>query len=279
MIVAMPRSVLLCPPTYFDVVDMKNPYMVGDSPVDKTKARSQWEALCRALEQAGAKVETIDPVAGLEDMVFAANQVFVGHSEKIGKFIVPSRMRYASRQREVGHYVEWFRKHGYKVIEIDFGDEYLEGHGDLLWHPGKPRIYAGHSFRSTIGGIRHLAEAMARLNIEVVPLELVNQHCYHLDTCLCPLNEEAAIIYPGAYGTDSLDVLHRHWKRVYEITEDEALGFVGNGIVVNGHYLTPRVTPNLDRILQQEKLKPVVVDTSEYEKSGGSCFCMKCFLE
>jgi N-dimethylarginine dimethylaminohydrolase len=62
---------------------------------------------------AGAKVETIEPVPGLEDMVFAANQVFVGAHEGVGKFIVPSRMRHASRQREVAHYVDWFRG-GYK---------------------------------------------------------------------------------------------------------------------------------------------------------------------
>ena len=257
---------------------MKNPYMVGESPVDKAKARAQWSALCRALEAAGVKVETIDPVPGLEDMVFAANQVFVGHSERIGKFIVPSRMRYASRQREVAHYVEWFRAHRYKVIEIDFGDECLEGHGDLLWHPGKPRIYAGHAFRSTIGGIRHLAEAMGKLSIEVVPLELVSDRCYHLDTCLCPLSEEAAIIYPGAYAKNSLAELRRNWKRLHEISEEEVVGFVGNGIAVNGRYLTPRVTPNLERILSAESFKPVVLDTSEFEKSGGSCFCMKCFL-
>src|ERR1700736_3273798 len=108
----MPKHVLLCPPTYFDVVDEKNPYMSGKAPVDKVKARAQWKALCSALEQSGCHVETIDPVPDLEDMVFAANQVFVGYSEATGKFIVPSRMVYASRQREVPHFVEWFRERG-----------------------------------------------------------------------------------------------------------------------------------------------------------------------
>jgi hypothetical protein len=36
----MPKTALLCPPTYFDVIDRKNPYMVGASPVDKAKARA-----------------------------------------------------------------------------------------------------------------------------------------------------------------------------------------------------------------------------------------------
>jgi N-dimethylarginine dimethylaminohydrolase len=53
---------------------------------------------------------------------------------------------------------------------------------------------------------------------------------------------------------------------------------MGNGIVANGSYLTPYVTPHLDAILRQEGLTPVIVDTSEFEKSGGSLFCMKTLL-
>src|SRR5438128_2900322 len=77
------KSVLLCPPTYFDVRDVKNPYMQDADPVDHEKAQDQWEALRRALGDSGLKVETIDPVEDLEDMVFAANQVFVGHHEDL----------------------------------------------------------------------------------------------------------------------------------------------------------------------------------------------------
>jgi N-dimethylarginine dimethylaminohydrolase len=275
----MPKTALLCPPTYFDVLDMKNPYMLGESPVDKQKARAQWEALRRALETAGVQIETIEAVPGLEDMVFAANQVFVGYHEKIGKFIVPSNMRFSSRQREVAYYVEWFRARDYKVIEVDFGDEYLEGSGDLIWHPDRSRIYAGHAFRSTIGGIWHLEEAMQKLGIPVIALELIDERFYHLDTCFCPLNDDAVLIFPGAFAQASLDELHGYWQRVHEISEEEAAGFIANGIVANGHFLTPRVTGNLEKILAQEKLKPLVVETSEYEKSGGSCFCMKNFID
>jgi N-dimethylarginine dimethylaminohydrolase len=53
---------------------------------------------------------------------------------------------------------------------------------------------------------------------------------------------------------------------------------MGNGIVVNGSYLTPYVTPHLEEIIEKEGLVPVIIDTSEFEKSGGSLFCMKAFL-
>jgi N-dimethylarginine dimethylaminohydrolase len=88
----MPMQVLLCPPAYFDVVDEKNPYMSRKSSIDRAKAQQQWDALRSALEDAGCQVETIDPAPGHEDMVFAANQVFLGFHAGIGKFVVPSRM-------------------------------------------------------------------------------------------------------------------------------------------------------------------------------------------
>ncbi len=273
----MAKSVLMCPPAFFDVREIKNPYM--GLPVDRFRAQQQWENLRRSLESAGLKVETIDPVKDLEDMVFAANQVFVGYHEKIGKFIVPSRMRYQTRQQEVPFYVNWFRERGYKVIELDLQGEYLEGQGDLLWHPDHSKIWAAYGFRSTRGGVARFAAAMQELGIPVIPLELVDDHCYHLDTCLCPLNQEAALIYPGAYSAESLKAICNGWARIHQLTREEAHRFIGNGIVANGRYITPHLTPHLREILEKEGLQPVVVDTSEFEKSGGSAFCMKAFLD
>lgn len=277
-IFGMVKRVLLCPPDYFDVVDHKNPYMSGKVPVDRAKALKQWQALCAALAQNGCEVQTINPAAGLEDMVFAANQVFVGSAPSLGKFVVPSHMVHESRQREVPFYLEWFRNRGYKVIDLNLGSDHLEGHGDLLWHPDGSRICAGYGFRSTRGGVEKFAAAMSKLGIAVVPLRLIDPFCYHLDTCLCPLNDEAALIYPGAYDPDSLKKLCGFWKRVHQITADEAHKFMGNGIAVNGSYLTPYLTPHLREILHQEGLKPTLLDTSEFEKAGGSLFCMKAFL-
>jgi N-dimethylarginine dimethylaminohydrolase len=274
----MSKQVLLCPPRYFDVVDQKNPYMSGKSTVDRVKATAQWQALCAALEDSGYEVVTIDPAPGLEDMVFAANQAFVGYQEEIGKFVVPSRMVYPSRQREVVFFLEWYRQRGYRVIEIDFGDDYFEGHGDFLWHPDGSRIYAGYGFRTTRGGVDKFTAAMATLEKSVIPLQLVDPYCYHLDTCLCPLNDEAVLICPDAFSEDALKILPEYWTRIHALTADEAHKFIGNGIVANGRYITPYRTAHLHAILSREGLTPVVIDTSEFEKAGGSAFCMKTFL-
>jgi len=273
----MPKTVLMCPPTFFDVSEVKNPHM--GMPIDRVLAHHQWENLRRSLHDAGLQIELIDPVKDLDDMVFAANQVFVGNHPAMGKFIVPSRMRYASRQKEVASYVEWFLRRGYKVIDLDLTEEYLEGHGDLLWHPDNSRVWAAYGFRSTRRGVERFAAEMSKLDIAVTILRLVDEHFYHLDTCLSPLNRDAALLYPAALADPAQDAVRSGFKRIHELSRDEALQFVGNGIAVNGRFLTPCVTPNLERALAEEGIVPVVVETTEFEKSGGSVFCMKTFID
>lgn len=270
-------SVLLCPPTYFDVRDRKNPYM--RAPIDRDKAQQQWEALRTALQTAGLKVEIIEPVKDLEDMVFAANQTFVGHHPKIGRFIVPSEMRHPSRQREVPYYVDWFASRGYRILTLDLAGECLEGNGDLLWHPDHSRIWAGYGIRSTLRGVGKFAACMQELGLCVTPLQLLDEHFYHLDTCLRPLSAEVVLIYPGAFSPESFLILRASWRRLHELDRSEALQFMCNGIVVGRHYITGHINQHLESVLREEGLEPVLVDTSEFEKSGGSAFCMHARLE
>jgi N-dimethylarginine dimethylaminohydrolase len=275
----MASRVLLCPPIYFEVREVKNPYMRGLLAVDPVRAQQQWDAVCEAFRAAGLVVELIDPVPGLEDMVFAANPVFVGHYPTHGRFVVPGRMRYVSRRAEVPHYVEWFRARGYKVLEIELGDEFLEGHGDLIWDAGGSRVWAGHGFRSTIGGIEKFAAAMSRMSIPVIPLQLVDEHFYHLDACFAPLRPGAALIHPEALSAESLAAVRGHIPRLYEVGREEALRFVCNGVSASGKFLTPALTPSVQEALDREGLQPVLLDTSEFLKSGGSVCCLKLFFD
>jgi len=268
---------LFCPPTYFEIRDVKNPFMRGAAPVDAEKAQAQWEEVRRVFEEAGVATEVIPAVRDLEDMVFANNQVFVGESRRSERFIVPSHMRFPSRQREVPCFVEWFRGRGYQVMEVDLSNEFLEGHGDLLWHADGSKVWAGHGFRSSRGGVTRFAAALRELEIEVLPLELVDGRFYHLDTCFAPLTAEAVLIYPGAFSGAALASIQANCPRVHEVDEAEALRFVCNGVAANGRFLTPHLDAGLLRALVRERLEPVVVETSEFEKSGGSVCCLKLF--
>ncbi len=269
--------VLFCDPQHFNIVDSKNPFMKPGEPLDLALASKQWESVKAAFADAGFIVEVLNSVAELEDMVFANNQVFVSES-KAGKFIVPSRMRYSSRQREVPHYVAWFKDRGYRVIELDFGDDYLEGHGDLLWHADGSKVWAGYGFRSTLGGVKKFAAAMEPLGAKVIPLELRDPRFYHLDTCFAPLTSKSVLVHPAAFTPQSYQTIQQNCERVYIVGEDDALRFVCNGVAAGGRFITPYLSPQVATALSRERLQPVVVDTSEFQKSGGSVCCLKLFI-
>lgn len=272
------KSVLMCAPRYFIVRDVKNPFMEG-SVIDADRAQAQWELLRGAIQDAGVNTRTIEPVPDLEDMVFAANQAFIGATKEGSRFVIMSRMRHPSRQREVPHYRDWFRAHGYEELEIDLRGEYLEGCGDLLWHPGRRIVWAGYGQRSTRGGVERVAQALEAEGISVRPLPLTDPRFYHLDTCLSPLSEGAAIVFPGAFDAEAIARLREGWPRLYEVTVDEALRFTCNGVVAGDRFLATHIPQRLESALAREGLRPHILDLSEFEKSGGSAFCMKAFVE
>ena len=270
------RAVLMCSPKHFTVRDVKNPFMAG-SVVDHDRAVRQWEALRSAFVEAGLRVEVLDAVDDLEDMVFTANQVFVGAAQ--GRpFVVPSSMRHASRRREVPHYVAWFERHAYEIVDAGLEGEYLEGHGDLLWHPGRDRVWAGYGFRSSRGGVERFAGVMRERGIEVTPLQLVDETFYHLDTCFAPLSEEAALVFAPALDDEAMAALSAAWPRLYRVDRTDALGFSCNGVVAGRRYVSSPLSPALAGILRNEGLEPLDVDLSEFEKAGGSAFCLKTFV-
>jgi arginine dihydrolase len=268
-------SVLFCDPEHFKIIDSKNPFMKPGEPMDLDLAREQWQRAKDAFATAGFEVEVLPSVEGLEDMVFANNQIFVDPDRRI---VVPSRMRFPSRQREVPHYLDWFRGRGYRVIELDYGDDFLEGHGDLLWHADGSKVWAGYGFRSTLGGVKKLAAAVEQFGIQVFPLELRDPRFYHLDTCFAPLTSRAVLVYPAAFTPQSYQTIQQNCERVYIVGEDDALKFVCNGVAAAGKFITPNLSPQLASALSRERLEPVIVDTSEFQKSGGSVCCLKLFI-
>ena len=270
----MQTRVLFCDPAYFDVIDAKNPFMQPGAALDKAMARRQWESVQKVFADAGFTVDVLPSEAGLEDMVFANNQVFVGVGANGERFIVPSRMT---------HYVAWFRERGYRVIDLDYGDDFLEGHGDLSWNgnrlnpPKQPLVWAGYGIRTTRGGVEKFSRAVAALGIEVVPLELRDPRFYHLDTCFAPLTENAVVVHPEAFTAESFERIQQRVKHLYVVGEPDALKFICNGVAAEGRFITPATSPQLLMALRREKLEPVVVDTSEFQKSGGSVCCLKLF--
>ncbi|MHB2026942.1 MAG: dimethylarginine dimethylaminohydrolase family protein [Elusimicrobiota bacterium] len=273
-----PEAALFCPPDYYDIVDVKNPFMIGQAgKIDKALARAQWEDVRLAFEDAGKKTEIIDPVRGLEEMVFCSNPVLAGLDAAGNKVCLLSQMRHPSRRREVPAFEDWFKARGYRVARFKDPTRYFEGAGDAVWHPGKRLIWGGFGFRSEAQSYDDVAKAF---EAPVILLKLVNERFFHLDTCFCPLTPEAVLIYPAAFAGESLEMILKMFPVVLNASEHEASQFMAcNAAVIDGkRAVLPKGSDGVARQMAVMGLSVQEVDTSEYVKSGGSVYGLKLFL-
>ena len=69
--------ILMCPPDHYGIEYEINPWMDRRQGADRQLAMTQWQDLRRLLEQAGATIECLEPVAGMPDLVFTANAAMI----------------------------------------------------------------------------------------------------------------------------------------------------------------------------------------------------------
>ena len=143
-----------------------------------------------------------------------------------GNRFFSSRFRHEVRARETPFFDAWFAEHGFTVEHLPEG-MFFEGAGDALFCG--QALYAGYRIRSDVNGHQHLGKVLERL---VLPLELVDNRFYHLDTCFCPLAAGEAIYFPGAFDAYGRKVLESHIPRLLAVEQSEAVRFACNAVVV-----------------------------------------------
>jgi N-dimethylarginine dimethylaminohydrolase len=255
----------MCPPEYFAVTYAINPWMRPDAPADSEVAMRQWTALRATYESLGHSVSTIEPGAGLPDMVFAANGATV-----IDGTVLGVRFRHRERAREAAAYLSWFRGHGYASVREAVAVN--EGEGDIL--VAGDTVLAGYGFRSDEAAAGELAAAFGR---RVVSLRLVDPRFYHLDTALCVLDASTAMYYPAAFDDAGRAALASLFDELIEAKDEDAEVLGLNAVSDGRHVVLARQATGLARSLFSRGFVPVPVDMSELLKAGGGAKC--CTLE
>lgn len=262
---ARPRSYLMCPPTYYDVVYSINEWMRPEDPVDTARAMSQWQNLVETYRGLGHEVLTVDPVPGLPDMVFVTDSGLVIDGVALG-----ARYRSEQRAAEADHVLRWFRANG--LLRPTRPRYINEGEGDLL--VVGDIICAGTGFRTDE---RAHDEVARHLDRRVVTLRLIDPRYYHLNTALGVLDDHTIAYLPGAFAPESLAALRALFPEAI-IADESDTEWLGLNLVSDGrNVVLPTQAHGLARQLSDRGYTPVPVDFSEFLKSGGGIKC--CTLE
>jgi len=263
---------LMCPPEYFTVAYIINPWMHGNlRRIDNAVAKQQWRALYDTLTDL-ATVRLVLPQPGSPDMVFTANAGLVK-----GRDFIVSRFRYPERQYEEPYFADWFMDRGYNVSLMP-RDVPFEGAGDALFDRGTGVLWMAHGHRSISAASDVLAD---RVKAEIVTLKLVDQRFYHLDTCFCPLEGGYLLHFPPAFDEESRALIEKRIpadKRIV-IDEEDALSFACNAVNIDDSIVVNRASPALVKAMSRKGFTVIQTPLSEFMKAGGSAKCLTLRLD
>ncbi len=257
-------SLLMCPPDYYEIAYEINPWMSVRRYADRKKACQQWIAFYELLkDKLHVKIELLEPVKHLPDLVFTANGGLVRK-----RMFVRSNFRHKERKGEEACFESWFKKNGYilKTIDRPFC---FEGEGDALFM-GK-ELYTGFHFRSDV----EAHDAVSGLvKAPYFALELADKRFYHLDTCFAPLNEESALMFLPAFETYAQLILLENIADPIRVPEKEALNFACNAVVVDKDVVIPQDCPHTTRELEKRGFRVHALEFTEFIKAGGAAKCL-----
>lgn len=262
------KTVLMTRPEHFTVSYRINPWMEPSNPTDTTVALRQWQTLYDTYARLGFTIELVDPIAGLPDMVYAANGGFVLDGIAYG-----ARFQYPERAPEGPAYMDWFAARGLQVVEPVSVNE---GEGDFL--AVGDAIFAGTGFRSDTASHDELRRIFDR---EVVTLCLVDPSFYHLDTAFAVLDDQggpASVAYlPKAFDDASRAILERRFPDAVIATDADAAVLGLNSFSDGRNVVIASRAETFARDLELRGYSPHGVDLSELLLGGGGVKC--CTLE
>lgn len=265
---ARQKTVLMTRPEHFTVSYRINPWMEPTNPTDTSVALRQWQTLYDTYVRLGFHIELIDPIAGLPDMVYAANGGFVLDGIAYGALF-----HYPERAPEGPAYMDWFASRGFRVVEPVSVNE---GEGDFLL-VGET-IFAGTGFRSDAESHAELRRIFDR---EVVTLNLVDPSFYHLDTAFAVLDDQggpASVAYlPKAFDDASRAILERRFPDAILATDADASVLGLNSFSDGRNVVIASRAETFARDLESRGYTPHGVDLSELLLGGGGVKC--CTLE
>jgi N-dimethylarginine dimethylaminohydrolase len=210
----------------------------------------------------------MEPVKGLPDLVFTANAGLVWRD-----VVFLARFRHQARQGETAVDDDWFRTQGFSTENLPEPWSF-EGAGDALFCGDT--LYAGYIIRSDAAAMQWLAK---RLSCRVIPVQLIDERYYHLDTCFCPLSATDAIYHPPAFDDYGRLAIEAHVPNLIAVDPVEAARFCCNAVVLGRDVVLNAGCPKLEVELVDRGYTPHSTELDEFIKAGGSAKCLTLRLD
>ena len=263
---------LMCPPDFFGVHYVINPWMEGhvDETYDGLAAR-QWQVLVDIVKP-HADVILLPPQPGLPDLVFTANAALVRDRTAIlSSFLHPER------QGEEPHFQASLAANGFEVHTLP-REVYFEGAGDALFDCKLDLLWFGHGVRSSIQALPYFK---ILLDVEVQPLTLLQTRFYHLDTCFCPLTGGYLLYYPDAFDAASNSAIEARVAPELRlaVSEEDAFSFACNAINLGRTVILHSMSAASKQWLAERDFNVIETSTTEFLKAGGSAKCLSLRLD
>jgi N-dimethylarginine dimethylaminohydrolase len=258
------KSVLLCPPDYFSVDYEINEWMDVKVKPNKANAMKQFASLEKAFEEAGVKVEKIQPQKHWPDLVFTANAGFIYDKNKI----LISSFAKPERQGEAKFFKKWFEERNWEVNQLSVP---FEGQAEVCFWDDK--LLSAYGFRANEETAKNLQKYVDR---EIITLELIDPHFYHLDMCLsASYNKKLISYYPKAFTQDSVKKI-RKLKNVelLEVSFEDAYAYGCNKVPLKKFEIVSTGVKQLSENLRAKGQRVIEVEMGEFRKAGGGPRCL-----
>jgi len=269
-------------------LDTKNPNNIWmqelkpeELQVNRSRAYRQFMDLYNFM--AGASLTYILPSYGnFQDQVYVANLgIYLPHI-KNENHIVLSNFTSEPRRGEEAVGDSFFKLMNYTT---HLCPHKWEGEADLKYLHNNVYI-GGYGIRSE----RESYEWMRKMfDMEIIELEMVDDYLYHLDCSVFPITSEKTMICTSLYAPEEMKELEKYTE-IIDVSEDDALGGITNSVRVGNsvmcasnitelkktdelYQLEAAKIATLEKICSNEGMEPIILNLSEYMKSGALLSC------
>jgi len=251
--------------------------------INKPRAYRQWFDLYTFM--AGSSLVYLLPNnKPFQDLTYVANLGLYLPHIKDRDVVLLSNFTSPPRQGEELVGKQFFDSLGY---ETHISPHKWEGEADLKYL--RDNIYVGgFGIRSHYDTYDWMAE---NFDMEIIDVEMVDEYLYHLDCTIFPLTTHDVMMCTEMYDPSEVARIERYMN-VIDVNIDDAMGGITNSIrmgnlILNSSniselkahdedykYEKDKIN-NLEKICADYGMEPILINLSEYLKSGA---CMSCLV-